>query len=141
VEGKSYLFRDSLEWDWPMEVTLWEAEAFVAWKNAGLLDSQHEVYALPNGVIAVVEPVCEQAVYHGFFAGMALPDEQPRSSVDVLPPSICGTGWKPVGMGDRRRISIHRFIHSTAPTTEQESHAVVGGSWTSSDDPATSGSW
>jgi len=158
VEGKSYLFRDTLEeipmpWDWPVEVTLWEAEAFIAWKNAGRLGSQHTVYTLPteaqhalfNGVIPVVEPAFEQAVHHGCSQGWRCPMSNldwkyhSTSPVDALPPSICGI-HDPAG-------NVWEWViddaspstdSDTAPTTEQGSHALVGGCWTSSGDPATS---
>jgi len=158
VEGKSYFFRDTLEeipmpWDWPVEVTLWEAEAFIAWKNAGREDSQHAVYALPteaqhalfNGVVPVVEPVFEQAVHHGCSQGWRCPMSNldwkyhSASPVDALPPSICGI-HDPAGNFWEWVIddAPPSTDPDTAPTTEQGSHALVGGCWTSSGDPATS---
>ena len=155
----SFLFRDTLEeipmpWDWPVEVTLWEAEAFIAWKNAGREeDSQHAVYALPteaqhalfNGVINVEEPAFEQAVHHGCSQGWRCPMSNldwkyhSASPVDALPPSICGI-HDPAGnlwewVIDDAPPSIDP---DTASTTEQGSHALVGGCWISSGDPATS---
>jgi len=157
-ETKTFLLRDTLEeipmpWDWPVEVTLWEAEAFIRWKNTAREDQVHALYSLPNeaqhtlfnGVIAVEEPAFEQAVHHGCSKGSLCPMSNldwkyhSASPVDVLPLSMSGIN-DPAG-------NLWEWViddappstdPDTAPTAELGSHALVGGCWASSGDPATS---
>lgn len=151
----NYLLRDTFEeipmpWDWPVEVSLWEAEAFLGWINA---DRGAICYALPteaqhtlfNGLNITEEPEFEQAVHHGCAQGWRCPMSNldwkyhSASPVDGLTPSASGI-HDPAG-------NLWEWVLDDAPpstdpdtalTTECGSHALVGGCWASSGDPATS---
>jgi hypothetical protein len=119
-----YRFRDTLEelrmpWDWPVEVCLWEAEAFLAWKNENAHSNAHYIhdnvnvsapkkgkgiYTLPteaehslfSGIVRTIEPAFEEAVYHGSAHGSLCPYSNLNwkylspSAVDELPPRSTG---------------------------------------------------
>ena len=151
---KKYFLRDTLEeiplpMDWPVEVTLWEVDAFLRWKNA--LNKNGGVYALPTeaqhilfsgGHIFENEPAFEEAVYHGSALGSFCPRSNldwkylSPSPVDAHQPSVAGI-HDPAG--NSWEWVIDDAPQSTdPPTTESGTHALVGGCWCSSGDPATS---
>ena len=145
-----------MPWDWPVEVTFAEANAWLAWRQLKEQQNRDErapttscrnVYRLPTeaehvllaGPAPTASPAVEQAVHHGDERG----GQSPVASLEWRwhsPSAVNALQPAPTGVHDPAGTVWEWVIDDCggAPAHGRGAAALVGGCWASSGDPATS---